>query len=198
MPASRAVGIQRNANPNRLTDRHNSGLAYYSFFAYYPGELNGSCAKQLSPAGRDAGDQCRQARRHGQTNCGRKLMKRECTRCGKCCTNERYMSTLWATEEDVKRWIAQRRWDILAWVHIFWRGNQYPETYFESEPTSADLWISPITGNEHSRCPFVRKDPNRPTYRCMIYDTRPQVCRDYEPWTPGTICEEVEQIESSK
>jgi len=57
---------------------------------------------------------------------------------------------------------------------------------------SGDLWISPTTGEERPRCPFVRKDSNRLTYRCTIYDTRPQVCRDYEPWAPGTICEEVD------
>ena len=107
-----------------------------------------------------------------------------CSRCGKCCTNPDYMLTLWARGEDVKRWLAERRWDILQWAHVFYNRN--------GEPTSADLWISPTTGIEHSRCPFVRKDPNRPTYRCTIYDTRPQVCRNYEPWAPGTICEDVE------
>jgi Fe-S-cluster containining protein len=101
------------------------------------------------------------------------------------------MTTLWATAEDVQRWIDEHRWDILQWVHVFWKGGHAPQNYKDGVPSSADLWISPRTGFEHERCPFVRKDPNRPTYRCTIYDTRPQVCRNYEPWAEGTICEEV-------
>ena len=54
-----------------------------------------------------------------------------------------------------------------------------------------DLWVSERTGEEATRCPFVRKDRNRPTYRCTIYDTRPEVCRNYVPWSSHAICEEV-------
>jgi Fe-S-cluster containining protein len=107
---------------------------------------------------------------------------RDCTRCGKCCTNPSYMGSLQATSEDVRRWIREGRGDILEWVAIL--GDE--------ENPFADLWISETTGEEALRCPFVRKDRNRPTYRCAIYETRPQVCRDYIPWAPGTICEEVE------
>jgi Fe-S-cluster containining protein len=103
---------------------------------------------------------------------------RDCTRCGKCCTNPDYMGTLQATGEDMKRWIREGRDDILAWIYVL-------------TPSIGDLWISPRTGEDASRCPFVRKDANRPTYRCTIYETRPQVCRDYIPWSPETICEEV-------
>ena len=54
----------------------------------------------------------------------------------------------------------------------------------------ADLWVDRENdGTERSRCPFVRKVRNQPRYLCTIYDTRPQVCRDYEPWAPGSICE---------
>jgi Fe-S-cluster containining protein len=35
----------------------------------------------------------------------------------------------------------------------------------------------------------VRKIPNQNRYLCRIYETRPQICRDYTPWAPGTICE---------
>jgi len=106
---------------------------------------------------------------------------KECSRCGKCCTNPDYMGSLKATGADVKRWRRECRDDILAYVEVMGR---------EPDPW-ADLWISPRTGDDAKRCPFVRKDANRPTYRCMIYDTRPQVCRDYTPWAPGTICEDV-------
>lgn len=110
---------------------------------------------------------------------------KECTRCGKCCTNESYMGTLSATAADVARWTAERRWDILQFAYVLDYGA--PGT----EPGGADLWINAETGHEATRCPFVRKDRNRPTYRCTIYETRPEVCRDYVPWSPDTICEEV-------
>jgi Fe-S-cluster containining protein len=106
---------------------------------------------------------------------------RECTRCGKCCTNPSYMGTLGATGEDVKRWQREGRDDILTWVSIF---GPKDDPY-------GDLWVSERTGEEATRCPFVRKDRNRPTYRCTIYDTRPEVCRNYVPWSSHAICEEV-------
>lgn len=105
-------------------------------------------------------------------------MTKPCTRCGKCCTNKNYMGTLSATEEDVQRWTKEKRWDILQYVDVMTPGF------------GGDLWI-PESGEELLRCPFVRKDRNLPTYKCTIYETRPQVCRDYVPWSSLSICEEV-------
>jgi Fe-S-cluster containining protein len=110
-------------------------------------------------------------------------LAKPCSRCGKCCTSSSYMGTLSATEEDVHRWIREKRWDILAWTWLFYDRDGIPDC--------ADLWVSPKTGIEAERCPFVRKERGRNTYKCTIYDTRPEVCRDYEPWAPGTICEDV-------
>lgn len=108
-----------------------------------------------------------------------------CTRCGKCCTNESFQGSLSATGEDVLRWMDERRWDILGYAYVLGPDdNPY-----------ADLWIDAQDGedNEKTRCPFVRKDRNKSTYRCTIYDTRPQVCRDYVPFSgkANDICEEV-------
>lgn len=105
-----------------------------------------------------------------------------CSRCGKCCTHAGYMGSLSATPEDVKRWRREGRDDILRFVAIIGSGKN----------PSADLWVTP-DGIEKLRCPFVRKDPNKPTYRCTIYETRPEVCRDYVPWATDreTVCQEV-------
>jgi Fe-S-cluster containining protein len=103
-----------------------------------------------------------------------------CTNCGKCCTNPDYMTSLFATAEDVKRWRQEKRWDILRFA-VMIGGHPNP---------SADLWIDE-TGKERERCPFVRKVPNQPRYLCTIYETRPEVCRAYVPWDPGSICEVV-------
>ena len=105
-----------------------------------------------------------------------------CTNCGRCCTNPNYMLTLSATGEDVKRWRRQRRYDILRFAWVLGPPNN----------PHADLWVD-SEGNERSRCPFVRKVRDQPRYLCSIYDTRPQVCRDYEPWTPDSICEIVRE-----
>jgi Fe-S-cluster containining protein len=94
------------------------------------------------------------------------------------------MQSLGATGDDVKRWRRERRDDILRFASVLGPpGNPY-----------ADLWIDEFDekGRERSRCPFVRKVRGQNRYLCTIYETRPQVCRDYEPWAPGSICEVVE------
>jgi Fe-S-cluster containining protein len=94
-----------------------------------------------------------------------------CTNCGKCCTNRSFMGSMSATIEDVERWGREGRDDILAYED------------------GGDLWIK--DGEELYRCPFVRKVRGQNRYLYTIYETRPQVCRDYTPWAPGTICEVV-------
>jgi Fe-S-cluster containining protein len=109
-----------------------------------------------------------------------------CTNCGKCCTNPAYMGTLTATEQDVRRWRREGRQDILRFVEVLGRaGKSLPGGDF------ADLWIDQETGMERERCPFVRKVRGQNRYLCTIYETRPQVCRDYVPWAPGNLCEVV-------
>lgn len=87
-----------------------------------------------------------------------------CTRCGKCCTNESYVMTLAASAKDVARWRREGRDDILRYAE-----KVLPGLY--------DLWVD--DGVELSRCPFLRKDRGAATYRCRIYETRPETCRRY-------------------
>jgi Fe-S-cluster containining protein len=104
-----------------------------------------------------------------------------CTNCGKCCTHPGYMGTLSATGDDVKRWRREGRDDILRFAYVL------------GPPSNphADLWVDEQTENEQDRCPFVRKVRGQNRYLCRIYETRPQVCRDYIPWAPKSICEVV-------
>lgn len=51
-----------------------------------------------------------------------------------------------------------------------------------------EIWISPITGKQMLRCPWLRKLPNQDKYTCDIYFDRPDECRHY----PVTI-EEMER-----
>jgi Fe-S-cluster containining protein len=118
-----------------------------------------------------------------------------CTRCGKCCTNIEFMGNLSATEEDVRRWDDQGRWDIMRYVSVLpplppW----FPKGTGAAFPY-ADLWVDTENNDDEKlRCPFVRKDRNQNTYRCTIYEIRPQVCRDYVPFSGkrNDICEEVQ------
>ncbi len=45
--------------------------------------------------------------------------------------------------------------------------------------TRRSLWISPETGKETQRCPWLRKLPRQEKYECRIHDVRPEVCRDF-------------------
>jgi Fe-S-cluster containining protein len=101
-----------------------------------------------------------------------------CTNCGKCCTNTSYMGSLTTSGEDVIRWRREGRTDILAFAAVM---GPPDDPY-------ADLWVDQ-NGNERLRCPFVRKVPNQNRYLCRIYESRPQIFRDYTPWASGTICE---------
>lgn len=86
---------------------------------------------------------------------------RQCIQCGKCCLKYSANSGLGcATEKDFKLW-KKHRPDILAYADC------------------SDLWVSPVTGEEMDRCPWLRKLPNKDKYKCRIYEARPEVCRNY-------------------
>jgi len=106
---------------------------------------------------------------------------KECTQCGRCCTNADYMGHMQASAEDLARWKKQKRHDILA----------YADEYFGI----ADLWISPRTGESMERCPFVRKQRGIDRYTCLIYDTRPEVCRGYPWWVAQMRFVDCEMLE---
>jgi len=105
-----------------------------------------------------------------------------CTQCGRCCTNANFMGSMQASREDVARWRREKRDDILQYAYVYdYKAGSIGDTY---DFPFADLWLSPRTGHELERCPFVRKVRGQDRYTCTIYDTRPQACRDY-PWHVG-------------
>lgn len=81
-------------------------------------------------------------------------MTKACTQCGRCCINPEFMERLAICGEDVSRWKAQGRQDILK--------NLGEES----------AWREP------GPCPFVVQ-VSAAQYQCAIYDTRPLTCRDY-------------------
>jgi Fe-S-cluster containining protein len=87
-----------------------------------------------------------------------------CLRCGKCCFAD---LTAYAEQEDFDRWQAENRQDILNIIkrrHLAWAG---------------DRMLSTETGDYPRECPFLYNAGNE--YLCSIYETRPAVCREYQP-----------------
>ena len=94
----------------------------------------------------------------------------KCKQCGNCCLNLLDAFCTCATEEDVQLWEAKGRYDILEWVNSIPLGdNQFIH----------DIWLSPVTGEDVTRCPWLRKLPNQNKYVCRIHDVKPLHCREY-------------------
>jgi Fe-S-cluster containining protein len=88
-----------------------------------------------------------------------------CKQCGNCCLNLGAYQAC-ATDEDIALWEESGRDDILEWVD-------------EVGPGIYDIWISPRTGDDVSRCPWLRKLPRQEKYICRIQDMKPGLCRNY-------------------
>jgi Fe-S-cluster containining protein len=87
-----------------------------------------------------------------------------CRRCGKCCLAD---FIVYVTHEEMERWRRERRNDILAMIEQ------------ESAVWMGDHLISSDDGHYLHGCPFLTWEGDHSF--CAIYNTRPQVCRDYQP-----------------
>jgi Fe-S-cluster containining protein len=89
----------------------------------------------------------------------------DCNQCGKCCT--RYGGGgLSVSVSEIEWW------------------ETYRPAIF-SHVSDGEIWVSPVTGKQMVRCPWLRKLPNQDKYICRIYYDRPDECRHY----PVTIDE---------
>ena len=105
---------------------------------------------------------------------------RQCTQCGKCCLKYSAGAGLGsATERDLLIWESERP-EILKYTDFL-----------------GDLWISPITGEEMVRCPWLRKLPKKERYKCRIHDVRPEICRGYPVDIDQMISDGCEMLEDS-
>jgi len=93
----------------------------------------------------------------------------KCRQCGQCCLSLHDAFTTCATEADVQRWEAAGRDDILAWVDPIVLGDE----------CVYDIWVSPRTGEDTRRCPWLRKVRGVDRYICRIHDVKPDLCRNY-------------------
>jgi Fe-S-cluster containining protein len=87
-----------------------------------------------------------------------------CKRCGRCCLTD---LIAYVTDEDRERWKAAEREDIfhiLEHERALWAGDRI---------------VSSTNGRVLQGCPFIMWEGELAT--CSIYETRPRICRDYEP-----------------
>jgi len=93
-----------------------------------------------------------------------------CLRCGTCCLAN---FIAFVTDEDLSRWRQEGRQDILQVIehdHMMWVGDRI---------------LSVEDGHYAQGCPFLVFEEG--LWRCTIYETRPRVCRDYQPGS-SAIC----------
>ncbi|MFT5499971.1 MAG: Fe-S-cluster containining protein, partial [Woeseiaceae bacterium] len=74
---------------------------------------------------------------------------KDCNQCGKCCTLYGG-GNLAVSDDDIEKWETDRP-DIASYVH------------------GGKIWISPVTGEQMLRCPWLRKLPKQDKYACRIY-----------------------------
>ncbi|HTZ41283.1 MAG TPA: YkgJ family cysteine cluster protein [Syntrophales bacterium] len=96
-----------------------------------------------------------------------------CLRCGICCMADMIAD---ADEEDLERWKRDDRNDILqVYRDARWVGDHF---------------VSVATGMTIHDCPFL--DYRDGFFACTIYETRPRVCRDFEPGS-SEICSQFQK-----
>lgn len=86
-----------------------------------------------------------------------------CLRCGKCCLTH---MLAYVTAADLASWRRENRNDILKVVEngpVTWAGDRI---------------VSRDEGSFQG-CPFLKWENRQ--YACTIYETRPNVCRDFCP-----------------
>jgi len=96
----------------------------------------------------------------------------ECHLCGLCC--DQADGCLTCTGDDIRRWIVEKRADILRFVQ------------YRTDPAGGlewfnpEIWLEP--GNPAAipviRCPFLTCRWVE-GFRCAIYETRPRVCAEF-------------------
>jgi Fe-S-cluster containining protein len=100
---------------------------------------------------------------------------KDCNQCGKCCT--RYGGgDLSASASEIDWWETHRP-GIFNYV------------------AGGKIWISPVTGKQMTRCPWLRKLPKQDKYICRIYHDRPDDCRHYPVTIDQMIRDECEMLE---
>ncbi len=101
---------------------------------------------------------------------------KDCNQCGKCCT--KYGDGgLSASSDEIELW-EQFRPDISRYV------------------SGGMIWMDPDSGEQLTRCPWLRQLPNQAKYICDIYEDRPDDCKYYPVTIEQMVKDECEMLEA--
>lgn len=100
---------------------------------------------------------------------------KDCNQCGKCCVH--YSDGGLSASDCEIDWWETNRPEIFKYV------------------SSGNIWISPVTGKQMVRCPWLRKLPNQEKYICRIYYDRPDDCKHYPVTIEQMVRDECEMLE---
>ena len=101
---------------------------------------------------------------------------KDCNQCGKCCTHYGN-GGLSASADEIDSW-ENNRPDIAAYV------------------SDGKIWISPATGKQMTRCPWLRKLPGQEKFICRIYFDRPDDCKHYPVTIEQMVRDECEMLDA--
>lgn len=100
---------------------------------------------------------------------------KECNQCGKCCIN--YSDGGLSASADEIEWWEIFRPDIARYV------------------SGGNIWMSPDTGQQLPRCPWLQKLPEQEKYTCQIYFDRPDDCKHYPVTIEQMLKDDCEMLE---
>ena len=101
---------------------------------------------------------------------------KDCNQCGKCCTH--YGNGGLSASAGEIDWWENNRPDIAAYV------------------SDGKIWISPATGKQMTRCPWLRKLPGQEKFICRIYFDRPDDCKHYPVTIEQMVRDECEMLDA--
>jgi len=101
---------------------------------------------------------------------------KDCNQCGKCCLLYGG-GDLSASDREIDLWEEKR-----------------PEIF--SHVSEGKIWISPVTGKQMVRCPWLRRLPKQNKYICRIYYDRPEECKHYPVTINQMLRDECEMLEA--
>jgi Fe-S-cluster containining protein len=101
-----------------------------------------------------------------------------CLRCGQCCM---YFMPVRVHSLEIKRWIGQRRKEILKHIWCFHKaGYCIDRTRGISACMDCDRGTMQIESQSAGKgCPFLRRVQDGSYYECCIHDVEPETCSGY-------------------
>jgi Fe-S-cluster containining protein len=107
----------------------------------------------------------------------------DCRQCGRCC--EKWGWGQRGDIEDIARWIAHNRQDILQHILITLTDRKRRngrDLSADDLPHIARIhyWVEP-DGRAMQKCPFFRRSEDGKVY-CTIHDAKPNICIGFTPW----------------